>query len=509
MDARQVNLQTLELKDLRFGHELAKGGINDRVSGRDSMIEQLAANIEAVGLLQPLVAWGNGSAKGAPPYYVLAGNRRLAALRLIQKTRPGAHVANVILLDAMDVNEALNLAASSNFHVPVHPVDRYETFARLVAGGMVEKAIAQTYSLEPKEVQRSLALGKLAPEIRNAWRDGKLNPELAKVFTLEPDLKRQASIYEKLKKSHALYNHTIRSAILGDNSKAAGMLKIVGRAAYEKAGGTFRVDLFAADGGREDPLPIDLPLLKKLSDVKVEAAVEQMKKAGWKWVMLESEAPPNARWNWQTHDGERGVKTPAAVKAQTGCLVGVGHEGIEVEYGLIMPKDAKAVSKAAEPEAAAKVKKAKADPKALSNALAARLDTQVALAVQDMLQMWATSTRLDGAACAMLAEMITPERLSWSSVKIEDVRRLRDADEAKTATAALLKRFDAKDYFASIPTALIKKLLETELFTKEGIAKMGKTQLVDIAVKKAAEARWLPLQMRQSAPKPAKKARRK
>lgn len=499
---------TVKLSDLRFGHEAPQGGINDRVTGRDTAIAELAAMIQADGLIQPPAIWWNGNKECAPPYYIIAGNRRLAALRLIvkeEKRKDQDADVSCVVIEAMDMADALAKAAASNMVVPVHPVDRYETFARLAAKGMNAAAISNHYGIgDSKEVERSLALGALAPVVRNAWREAKISREVAQCFTLEPDQKRQAAVFEKLKKSHSLHStHYVRQAILGDTSKLRHMVKVATRAAYEKAGGKFAVDLFADEGrGRDDgPTPLDLPLLKRLVDDRLMAEATRLQKAGWKWVKLASELPPNTRYRWDSHDGEKGEKTPPKVKALTGCIIDVDHDGVDIDYAILMPKDAQAAVKAAAQEKAAKPKKAKVDPRQISNALDRRLDRQLAKAVKTLLVDWSGPgvDDMGAEACRTLAAMIDPERLAYGSVKIETIRKLRNSTPWARASEALSNAFDAKDYFSSIPKALVVKLVRDDMAGKAPVfndktIKSG--ELVAIAVKHAAARGWLPLQLR-------------
>lgn len=484
-----------DLKDLEFGHKAPGGGINDRVTGRDAEVDALAESIKADGLLQNIAVWDTGSA----PYYVIAGNRRLAALRIIHKA--GKAIRNVtvmcVAIDAMDIADALAKAAASNMHIPPHPVDAFETFARLAASGMTAATIAKRYGIEDvKGVERSLALGRLAPEIRSAWRAGKLQADCAKVFTLEPDHEKQVEIYEKLKKGHGLYPHAIRQAITGNTDRLFKLLKLVGEDAYEKGGGVFRVDLFPEPHNKSGKVPQDIGVLETLATLKLDAKCEALRKDGWAWAEHDTET--RAEYQWTSISGNsRTSKLSKADKAKSGCIVRVAYDGaLDIYYGLIRPKDAKKVA-AGEAPKADKPKKAKADPKALSGALVTRLNTTLMVAMQDMLHNEAISSRigLHPAAFNMLAGLIQPERHQWSPVKPEDCAVLRDAGGTHAARY-LLKHFDAKDYFASIPAALTLKLLATtELGKRSFKQKIGKAELVDAAVKAQKAADWLPVQL--------------
>ncbi|MBM6411854.1 ParB/RepB/Spo0J family partition protein, partial [Lacticaseibacillus paracasei] len=105
--------------------------------------------------------------------------------------------------DAMAKSLAANIT-----QLPLHPVDQFEAFANVRDSLLSTKswedaeiAIADRYGVSKDVVRRRLALGDLAPEIRAAWREGKIEGEVAKVFTLLRDQKAQADLFAKLKRS--------------------------------------------------------------------------------------------------------------------------------------------------------------------------------------------------------------------------------------------------------------------------------------------------------------------
>jgi ParB family transcriptional regulator, chromosome partitioning protein len=63
-------------------------------------------------------------------------------------------------------------------------------------------------------------------------------------------------------------------------------VRFVGRAAYEEAGGTVRIDLF---GGEDDFYVQDAPLLHRLSVEKLQAVAKGVGSTGWKWVEVREE----------------------------------------------------------------------------------------------------------------------------------------------------------------------------------------------------------------------------
>jgi ParB family chromosome partitioning protein len=121
-------------------------------------IAELAASIERVGLLQNLtvVACADGE-----HYEVVAGGRRLAALKLLakQKRLPKDYpVPCLLVADA----SARTVSLTENVQrEPMHPADQFEAFAALVAEGRSIEDIAADFGVTPLVVQRRLKLANV------------------------------------------------------------------------------------------------------------------------------------------------------------------------------------------------------------------------------------------------------------------------------------------------------------------------------------------------------------
>ena len=73
-------MKNVALNDLRAGHhsDAPAGVVNVRCTGRDAGLDTLAASIDSLGVLQPLVVVESGGV-----FFVVDGNRRLAALEAL------------------------------------------------------------------------------------------------------------------------------------------------------------------------------------------------------------------------------------------------------------------------------------------------------------------------------------------------------------------------------------------------------------------------------------------
>jgi ParB family chromosome partitioning protein len=404
------------LSRLRHGHdEGAPAGVcNVRVSGREEGLDELAASIASVGLLQPLVVVRHEGLS-----YVADGNRRLAALKRLAATGtiPEDQEIDVVERDAATAREA-GLAANLN-QKPMHEADQAIAFADLARAGAKPKDIAGKFGVAVAHVKRLLALGSVAPSVLDAWREGTIAIGQVQAFTIAPSMEEQERAFEKLSKAGRLWGNAIREE-LGADMSTERLLKAVGVEAYRAAGGKVIEDLF----GEHDAVT-DRALLKRLADEMLTARRDALRAEGWGWVELESDLPPHARYMWgaiqdtrlepteaqaarlreieaaldeddgglsdaeadalsaehRAIEGDLLVKPGTGDRGRSGCIVSIGYDGeLSVREFVLRPED-----QAAEPVAMQGSAAVPAEPEAkgLSSALVDRLSIQMTQAVQD------------------------------------------------------------------------------------------------------------------------------
>lgn len=251
---------------------------NVRKSGGTS-IPELAASIARVGLLQNLnvVASTDGE-----HFEVVAGRRRLAALKLLVKRRKLAKDHPVPCLLVPDA-AARTVSLTENVQrEAMHPADQFEAFAALVAEGRPVEDIAADFGVTPLVVQRRLRLANVSPRLLADYRaDAVTLDQLMALAITDDHAAQEAAFYESphwQRSPDALRDHLTSEEIDAGRDAVA---RFVGMEAYEAAGGAVRRDLFAdEDGGI---FLADGGLLESLARDRLAPMADHVRAEGWSW----------------------------------------------------------------------------------------------------------------------------------------------------------------------------------------------------------------------------------
>jgi len=138
-----------------------------RLDFDDEGMAELAASIEAHGVLQPIVV--RGAADGG--YELIAGERRLRAARAAGMTQIPAVVRD------SSANELLELALVENVQrEDLNPIEEATAYRELVDRfGLSHEAVARQVGKSRVAISNSLRLLDLAPETRQAIVDGRIS----------------------------------------------------------------------------------------------------------------------------------------------------------------------------------------------------------------------------------------------------------------------------------------------------------------------------------------------
>lgn len=204
-DTPAQHLISVPLSQLR----LSKRNVRKTKTAGQS-IDGLAASIERVGLLQNLtVIAANGE-----DYEVVAGGRRLAALKLLAKKRHIAKDYDVPCLLVTDANARTVSLTENVQHEAMHPADQFEAFAALVAEGRPIEDIAVDFGVTQLVVQRRLKLANVSPRLLADYRADAVNLDQLMALAITDDHAAQdAAFYdapEWQRRPHALRDRLIQ-----------------------------------------------------------------------------------------------------------------------------------------------------------------------------------------------------------------------------------------------------------------------------------------------------------
>ncbi|WP_037461979.1 ParB/RepB/Spo0J family partition protein [Sinorhizobium fredii] len=251
-------------------------------------IEALAANIREDGyrLLQNLVV-RKGDKKGR--FFVVAGGRRLAALKLLAEAGEIAKDYPVECKEregeiATEISLAENVMREE-----MHPLDQYEAFDALAKQGKQIADIAARFGTTETIVRKRLALARVSPVLQQLFRDEDMSFAQLSAFTISDDHERQVAVWNSLT-SWNRDPHSIRRALTDEMIAATDkrLQFIGGLAAYEEAGGPVKRDLF---DDRNAGYAMDGALVEKLVTEKLETAAATVRAEGWQWVECSATAP--------------------------------------------------------------------------------------------------------------------------------------------------------------------------------------------------------------------------
>jgi ParB/RepB/Spo0J family partition protein len=265
---------------------------NTRKAGTRNDIEALAASIEGHGLINNLVGVPD-PVDGMKTVWIIAGGRRLAALQLLarQQRWPADRPVPVLIR----ANDGLTLEASVAENVQrqaLSPAAEARAFARLLDEEECDEAgVAQRFGITVRHVRQRLRLADLSPAVLKALDEGRITLDVAQAFASVPDQLAQARVLKDasqwaLNNADAIRRElrTQADAMAGSNTKAL----IVGRDAFERAGGEVIEDLFSNTGALWRPAS----LVQQLFDQReLEAAADLARQHGFAG-MVPDEWPP-------------------------------------------------------------------------------------------------------------------------------------------------------------------------------------------------------------------------
>ncbi len=243
-----------------------------RVKPEREAHRRLVASIKSHDLIEPLVV----SPAEEGRYRVIAGNRRLAALR--DAFRGEDRKVPCVVRDADDTTAASVSLAENFAREPMHPLDEAEAFARLAS---VEckgvAAIAAEFGVSETYVRQRMKLAGLAREIKNALRSNEIGVGIAEAFAALPS-NQQVVLWQEIGGKPQSAEHVRR---LIENAWISSKEALFDVATIDPS--CISQDLFGDDVLIKRSAFLDAQI------AALRAEQENLKEAGWKEVVIGSQ----------------------------------------------------------------------------------------------------------------------------------------------------------------------------------------------------------------------------
>lgn len=193
---------TRKLKDFDSGEEV--GFKNPREKFDSSELKQLAADIDARGLMYPLQVWETETEDGKKLTVVVDGERRKRAIEILIEEDPNHVLSKGIpcrTIRAKSLTEAKYVAIAGN--VQRNELTSYELaadIARLKELGETQKAVASGLHKSESWVSRKLtAFENASTALKGAWKRGAIPDDTVEdLASLEPE-EQDAALADTLK----------------------------------------------------------------------------------------------------------------------------------------------------------------------------------------------------------------------------------------------------------------------------------------------------------------------
>lgn len=232
---------------------------------------------------EPIAAWG-----------VLAGGRRLRAIRrLIATGRLPADfeiegvVRNLPAAAITELSLAENLLRRN-----LHPYEIQAAIARSAEQGADVAEIAEHIGQPQEWVRRQFRLGRLIPDIFDAYVEGTLSEQQAQAFaaTEDQDLQRAAWAHFGHLDHWARDPNKIRAWYKVGDRELERLLRFVSDEVYRAAGGRFELDLFA--DGPERGRVVDQGLLRDQVEAKLATIRQDLRRRTGRQELRFASTPP-------------------------------------------------------------------------------------------------------------------------------------------------------------------------------------------------------------------------
>ncbi|MBO9375561.1 chromosome partitioning protein ParB [Sphingomonas histidinilytica] len=210
-------------------------------------------------------------------YSIFGGGRRLTrVLSLIEKGKLHEDF-EVPVMVLPNTKDAITLSLAENQKLPTSPADECMAYKNMIEKeGKTPAQVAARFHKSERFVLGRVRLADLAEVVFEALRKGEITLEIAMAYGSNPDVTRQAAVFEEMSQGYYSTNASeirrrlAQGTYLGGDPKAL----LVGREAYVAAGGRIDPDLFSNEATERW---IDGDLVDRLANEKLAEAAEAIR----------------------------------------------------------------------------------------------------------------------------------------------------------------------------------------------------------------------------------------
>lgn len=263
--------------------KLVESDDNVRHVNRKDGIVSLSQSIKSLGLIHSLVVRDTGKGK----FGVIAGGRRLRALRLLAKAgdiEKNAPIPCRVMAEnesAADISLAENIVRSD-----LLPWEELSVYSHHIESGEGPETIAARFGVSPQHVARRLKLARVSPRLADALKKGEATlDQLAALAIVDDHAAQEKAFFDapEWARSPERLKAQVTQAHVAETDKLA---RFVGLDAYQAAGGAIVSDLFADSDDDSTRFLADRDLLARLAEARLQPIAAEVRGEGWAWTEI-------------------------------------------------------------------------------------------------------------------------------------------------------------------------------------------------------------------------------
>lgn len=264
-------------------NKLVESEDNVRRANPKDRISSLAQSIKSLGLIQSVVVRNTGKGKFA----VIAGGRRLRALRLLAKAGDIEKNAPIPCRVMAESESAADLSLAENVvRSDLLPWEELSVYAQHIESGDGPEAIAARFGVSPQHVARRLKLARVSPRLIEALKKEEATlDQLAALAVVDDHTAQDKAFFDApdWARTPERLKAQVMQAHVPETDKLA---RFVGLDEYQAAGGAIVSDLFAESDDDSMRYLADRDLLVRLAEAKLQPIAAEVGGEGWAWTEI-------------------------------------------------------------------------------------------------------------------------------------------------------------------------------------------------------------------------------